>query len=109
MPNAEALPALPTKCPECEQGGKLTEQEAIAAAMVLGEQMRADDRGPVYWYAKRIGIFMVALGIAGLVMLLGYTQLTQAEGTPVFGMLFLAAFSGAGAVLSYWGHVESKR
>lgn len=109
VPNADALPALPTKCLECEQGGKLTEQEAIAAAKVIGERMRQEDRGPIYWYAKRIGIAAVVLGIAGLVMLLGYTKLTRAEGTPIFGMLLLAGFSGAGAVLSYWGHVESKR
>ncbi len=69
----------------------MREQEAIAAAMMLSEQMRREDRGTTYFYVKRIGLSVSALSLAGMIMLLAYTQLTRGEFNPTPGMVILTS------------------
>ncbi len=90
-------------------GDALREQQAIAAAMMLGEKMRREERNHLYWYAKRIGMFAVALALVGLVMLFGYVQLTQGDFSPTVPVLLIGGAAGLGAVLWYWAHTEERR
>lgn len=77
--------------------------------MMLGEQMRREDRHHLYWYAKRIGMFVLALAFVGLVMLFGYVQLRQGDFNATLPMLLIGAAGAVGAVVWYWAHTEERR
>lgn len=107
-PDSEARPApAPGESPGA--GDALREQQAIAAAMLVGERMRREERKQLYWYAKRVGIFTIALAAMGLVMLFGYAQLSKGEFNPTLLMIVLGAVAGVGAVVTYWAHTEERR
>ena len=107
--NARLLPMIPTKCPSCLKTGRLTEDEAIAAAVAAGERVRRDADSDRAFYAKRVGAGAAVLGLCGLVLLLGRYQLTQGEFNPFGGLILLALLTAGGAVLWYWGYTESGR
>jgi len=90
------------------EGQSVAEQQAIAAALMLGDQMRRENRSQVYFYVQRIGLFVAVLGMMGMVMLFGYTQLSKGEFNPMIGMILLGLVMAGGASTSYWGYVQSR-
>ena len=107
--NQPAPPPDEAREPHGDIAQTMREQEAIAAARLVGEQMRREDRSTAYFYAKRIGLFVSALSLAGMAMLFAYTQLARGDFSPTVGMLALAFLAAGGASLAYWAHTESKR
>ena len=91
-----------------EEVRTLQEEQAIAAAMMLGDRIRREDRVQVYFYAQRIGMFGAVLAFMGMIMLFGYTRLTQGEFNPTPGMLLLGFFMAGGASVSYWAHAQAR-
>ena len=92
-----------------EDEQKLAEQEAIAKALLIGEQMRREDNSDIAWYARRIGIAISVVGFVLLLMLFAFTTMSKDAGIPIMGLLTTAAIIGAGAVTAYWGYSNSKK
>ena len=87
----------------------LREQQAIAAAIMIGEEMRRSDRTETYVLARRIGIFVVAMAVCGLVILFGFARLAGDEFNPFPYMLLLGLVAAGGGAAAYWGYVEARR
>lgn len=90
-------------------GDAMREEQAIAQAIMMGEQARLEGRSDLYFYAKRIGLFSVALGIAGLFMLFAYARLSGGDFNPIPTMFGLGILTAGGAVAAYWASTESSR
>lgn len=86
----------------------LREQQAIAAAMLIGEQMRRDDRKQVYWYAKRIGFFLAGFAFFILLMVFTMWRIRQ-EFNPTGWMLATSAVGAGGLAMAYWAYAEDRR
>lgn len=87
----------------------MREEQAIAQAMLMGEQARREGRSDLYFYAKRIGLFTVALGFAGLLMLFAYARISGGDFNPIPGMFGLGILTAGGAVAAYWAVTEAAR
>ena len=85
------------------------EQQAIASAMMIGEQMRRDSRSQAYFYTQRIALFISVLAFMAMIMLYAYARLRGGEFNPIFGLIFLGLIMAGGASVSYWAHAESRR
>ena len=88
---------------------KFQEQQAIAAAMMIGEQMRRDGRAQAYFYTQRIALFVSVLAFMAMIMLYAYSRLREGEFNPVLGLFFLGLLMAGAASVSYWAHAESRR
>lgn len=95
----------PAARPSAEQ---LREQQAIAAAMLIGEQMRRADRSHVFWYAKRIGFLAAGFAVFMLLMLFAMWRV-RPEFNPMGWMLAMAAVAAGGIAAVYWAYTEDKR
>lgn len=91
-----------------EEKRKLTEEEAIAEALRIGEEMHRESDQHTAWYARRVGIAICVLGIALLSMLFAYTVLDKSGDIPIIGLLFTAALTGAGGFVAWWGFTREK-
>lgn len=119
-----SLPAFISKCPPCFAGNApapqantatpqpttitaAREQEAVAAAMAIGEQMRTQDDGPIIFYAKRIGMFIAILSTVALFMtsLLARVDV-EFKAIPWFMVEALCMATGLG--ISIWAQRRSK-
>lgn len=89
--------------------GRLQEQQAIAAAMMVGEQMRRDNRAQVYFYIQRIALFVSVIAFMGMIIVYAYSRLRGGDFDPVLGLFLLGIVMAGGASVSYWAHVESRR
>lgn len=87
----------------------LREQQAIAAAMMIGEEMRRSDRTQTYILTRRMGIFFAAMAVIGLVLLFGFARLAGDDFNPFPYMILLGLVAAGSAVAAYWGHAESRR
>ena len=87
---------------------KLSEEEAIAAAMRIGEEMRRESDHHAAWYARRVGIAISILGVALMSMLFAYTVLSKDASAPIFGMLITAAIIAGGVFVTWWGYTREK-
>jgi hypothetical protein len=87
----------------------IREQQAIAAAMMIGEELRRGDRSQTHALAKRIGFFMASMAVFGLVVLFGYARLAGDEFNPYPYMIMLGLLAAASVVAAYWGYAESRR
>lgn len=87
---------------------KLTEEEAIAEALRIGEEMRRESDSHAAWYARRVGIAISILGVALMSMLFAYTVLDKTDSVPIVGMLVTAAIVAGGAILAWWGFTREK-
>ncbi len=85
------------------------EQQAIAAAMMIGEQMRRDGRAQAYFYTQRIALFVSVLAFMAMIMLYAYSRLREGEFDPILGLFCLALVMAGAASVSYWAHAESRR
>ena len=85
------------------------EQQAIAAAMMIGEQMRREGRARTYFYTQRIALFISVLAFMAMVMLYAYSRLRGGEFNPMLGLIFFGLIVAGGASVSYWAHAESRR
>lgn len=91
-----------------EEKRKLTEQEAIAEALRIGEEMRRESDHHTAWYARRIGIAISVLGIALISMLFAYTVLDKSDSVPLLGMVATAAVIAVGVIVTWWGYTREK-
>lgn len=91
-----------------DEHGKLTEEEAIALVIQMGEEMHNDSDTTMAWYAKRVGGAVCVIGFALMLMLFAYTVLSKSAERPIVGLLVTGVIMGGGAWLSYWGHTNSK-
>lgn len=89
--------------------GGLQEQQAIAAAMMVGEQMRRDNRSQVYFYIQRIALFVSVIAFMGMIIVYAYSRLRGGDFNPVLGLVLLGLVMAGGASVSYWAHAESRR
>ncbi len=103
-PGPQPRPTPPAR-PSAEE---LREQQAIAAALLIGEQMRRDDRKHVYWYVKRIGFFLAGFAFFILLMLFAMWRVRQ-EFNPTVWMLVMAAVGAGGIAAVYWAFTEERR
>jgi hypothetical protein len=87
---------------------ELREQQAIAAALMIGEQSRHEDRKQIYWITLRIGMLTAVISIFGLLILFAYSRIRQ-EFNPTLWMLFIGAVGAAGAAAAYWAYAEGRR
>ncbi len=87
------------------------EEQAIAAAMMIGEEMRRDDRAQTYFYTQRIALFVSVLAFMSMIMLYAYWRLKGGEFNLnlKLGLFFLGLLMAGGASISYWAHAESRR
>jgi len=99
-----AKPA-PTPRPTADD---LREQQAIASAILLGEQLRREDRKQLYWLVLRLGIFSAAMSGFGLLILFAYSRMRE-DFSPTFWMLVIGALGGVGVVAAYWAYAEDRR
>lgn len=104
------LPPVPTTCPACTaqpvpSGGSAdpSEDAAIAAALLIGQEMQSDDRAYYQWLAKRVGLLVAGLGLLGFVMLFGLGMINPGERNLIPWMLVMAVILVAGSALAYWG------
>lgn len=67
------------KCPECIVAGRLTEEEAIAKAVRIGDEMRELYSPRIHLYIERLGLFVAALNLLFLGMLWSYARLSEGE------------------------------
>ena len=96
--------------PDSERAaGSIQEQQAIASAMMVGEQMRRDNRVQVYFYTQRIALFVSALAFMAMFMLYTYSRLKGGDFNPILGLIFFGIIMAGGASVSYWAHTESRR
>lgn len=87
----------------------IREQQAIAAAMMIGEELRRSDRTQMYVLARRVGFFTASMAVFGLVVLFGYARLAGDEFNPYPYMIVLGLIVAGSAVAAYWGYAESRR
>lgn len=87
----------------------IQEQQAIAAAMMIGEEMRRDQRAGVYFYAQRISLFVSVLAFMAMIVLYAYSRLREGEFNPVIGLIFLGLIMAGSASVSYWAWTEMRR
>jgi len=86
----------------------MREQQAIAAAILIGEQVRREDRKHLYWLLKRLGLLVAALSFFGLLILFAYSRMRQ-DFSPTLWMLLIGAIGGGGVVAAYWAYTEDRR
>lgn len=91
-----------------DEDGKMTEEDAIAKAIQIGEEMRRDSNTDIAWYAKRIGLGLFGLGFMLLLILIAYTIMNKSGERPVVALLFTGAIIAGGAITAYWGYTHSK-
>lgn len=103
-PGPPTRPA-PAARPSAEE---LREQQAIAAAMLVGEQMRREDRKHVYFYVKRIGLFLFVFALFVLLILFAMWRV-RPEFNPTAWMLVTAALGAGGIAAVYWAYAEDRR
>ena len=87
---------------------ELREQQAIAAAMLIGEQSRREERKQHIWLAKRLGFFIAAMSIFGLLILFAYSRIRE-DFRPTLGMLAIGGVGAVGIVAMYWAYTEQRR
>lgn len=92
-----------------EKASEFQEQQAIAAAMMLGEQMRRENRSQRYFYVQRISLFVSGLSFMAMIMLYAYSQLSRGEFNPLIGLIFFAFVMSGAASVSYWAYTEMRR
>lgn len=92
-----------------DENGKLTEAEAIAEVVRLGEEYRYSSKSDSAWYALRIGIGVVFIGIALLMLLFAYTVMSKGGGLPIAGLVFASIVVAGGTVAMFWGLHNSQR
>lgn len=103
-PGPPVRPASPAR-PGADE---LREQQAIAAAMLIGEQMRLDDRKQIYWYVKRFGFLLAGFAFFVLLMLFAWWRV-RPEFNPTLWMLVTAAIGAGGIAAAYWAYAEDRR
>lgn len=87
----------------------LREQQAIAAAMIIGEEMRQSDRALMYVLTYRIAAFVGIMSVIGLVILFGFARIAGESFNPFPYMIGLGILAAGSAVAAYWGYAESRR
>ena len=106
---SEGVAGEPASPDDQQRVSGIQEQQAIAAAMMIGEQMRRDQRAGVYFYAQRISLFVSGLAFMAMIMLYAYSRLSRGEFNPLIGMIFLGLIMAGGASVSYWASTEMRR
>ena len=108
QPQKPGPPREPKAAPARPTSGELREQQAIAAAMMIGEQMRREDRKQIHWLTKRLGFFTTAMSVFGLLILFAYSRMRE-DYHPTVSMLIIGAIGAVGAVAVYWAYTEERR
>lgn len=103
----QGSPARPAS-PARPSADELREQQAIAAAMLIGEQMRREDRKHIYWYVKRVGFLLAGFSVFVLLMLFAMWRV-RPEFNPTAWMLVTAAMGAGGVAAAYWAYAEDRR
>jgi hypothetical protein len=103
-PPTERPPAAAQLTPDA-----LREQQAIAAAMMIGENMRRGDHAQTYKLTRRLAVFVGAMAVFGLVILFALTRFAGDSFNPYPYMIGLGLVASASAAAVYWGYAASKR
>lgn len=105
---SKSRPSPPQQQMRRPSADEIREQQAIAAAMMIGEQSRREDRRQIYWVALRIGVFVAIMALLGLLILFAYSRIRE-DYNPTFWMLAIGALGAAGVTVAYWAHTEGRR
>ena len=116
--DAAALPGVVSKCPSCLAGGSAgrarpmvsptKEQQAVAAALAIGEQLDRARYDEVYYYAKRVGLGVGLLSLGGMALVVGYMLLNQEGFSPIPWFVGLAIVAIAGFGASLWAFQRTR-
>ena len=85
-----------SKCPVCLSARRMSEQEAVAAAMAIGTRMRQGHDEQTYRYVRRAGGFAAAAGLLSILIVLGYEKLRGDAFNPLPWYLLSGMVSAAG-------------
>lgn len=103
-PEPSAAPDAASK----DEPKNMAEAEAIAAAIMIGEKMRREQKSGAYFYARRLGLFGAGLCFAGLMILFTYTRLKR-DFSPTIPMILLTLGLFAGGAVWYWAYSRTHR
>ena len=92
-----------------DENGKLTEAEAIAKVARMGQEIHESSSWQTAWYAFRIGVASVVLGIAALLMLFAFTVVSKSSGIPIGGLLVSAVLIAGGGAGAFWGYQNKEK
>lgn len=92
-----------------DEHGKLTEEEAIVKVARMGQELNEKSSGQTAWYAFRIGVAGVVLGIASLLMLFAFTVVSKSDGVPIGGLFISALLIAGGGASTFWGHQNKEK
>ena len=104
QPNAQPPQSEPSPAEAdagTEKRNAASEAEAIAAAMMIGERMRREDKASYYHYGKRLGLGFAGVCALGLVFLFLYT-LVRKDFSPMVGATLLTLGMLGGMGFWYW-------
>ncbi len=87
----------------------LREQQAIASALLIGEEMRRSDRAQTYTLTFRLAVFVGVMMLVGLMVLFGYARIAGESFNPYPYMIVLGVAAAGSAAVAYWGYAESRR
>jgi hypothetical protein len=87
----------------------LREQQAIAAAMFFGDEMRRDGRAQTNTITLRLAGVVGIMSLIGLVILFGFARIAGDSFNPFPYMIVLGIVAAGSAVAAYWGFTESRR
>jgi len=105
-----ALPEVVTKCPACCGASRMSDEEALIAALRVEHEMRGTYRKELYSYARLIGAMLTLISIVGLIMVRAYSRLRPGQYPP--GRLYsivMVIFLAAGVCTYVWAFLQSGR
>ncbi len=113
------LPPLISKCPACLSGAaparmpntgmKMSEAEAIAAAMAIGDRMRLEAGNPYMPFVKKIGFGVSFLGAIGMLLAGALMYLRRGEQDGLAWLLVTGMLFGIGAGVTAWAFFRTGR
>ncbi len=103
------LGAEMSKCPACLGARRLSEQEAVAAALAIGAQVRRGHDEETYRYARRFGLFAAAMGLLSFIIVYSYARLRGAAFSPLPWYFLSGTLAVAGIATFAWANKPARR
>ena len=88
---------------------KLSEEEAIAKVILMGEDYQQESNTSVLWYAERIAFGVGCVGLLILISLFPYILMSKSGDYPVWLIVFAAFLIPVGIGGVAWVQVQEKR
>lgn len=92
-----------------EKPEKLSEEEAIAKVLLMGDEYQHESQTSLLWYAKRIAFAMGCAGLLILMAIFPYILMNQSGKYPLWLVIFAAFLIAGGIGGMLWAKVQEKR